>query len=114
MSASRISRAVNTTVDTDTAIAIAQATTTNQSALPGLAGIGLMAGLAACGLGLAACGLGLAACGLGLVACGLGLVACGLGLVACGLGETDGPGAEAAVSGEDTETVGWGEDAAGA
>jgi len=64
--------------------------------------------------GLAACGLGLAACGLGLAACGLGLVACGLGLVACGLGETDGPGAEAAVSGEDTETVGWGEDAAGA
>lgn len=57
----------------------------NQSALPGLAGIGPMAGRAACGLGLAA----------------------------CGLGETDGPGAEA-VSGEDTETVGWGEDAAGA
>ena len=71
---------------------MAQATTINQSPLPGLAGIWLMAGLAACGLGLAACGLGLAA---------------------CGLGETDGPRV-VAVAGEDTDIVGWGEDAAGA
>ena len=78
---------------------MAQAATINQSPLPGLAGIWLMAGLVACGLGL--------------TACGLGLRACGLGLRACGLGETDGPRV-VAVADEDTDIVGWGEDAAGA